>query len=88
MYNADIKPSCKKSLRKAAKKNPLLKEAFRKKKDEILENPHHYKPLRHNRTGERRVHLLSSFVLIYEIDEKKRLVTFLAFEHHDDAYRR
>lgn len=55
---------------------------------EILENPHHYKPMKYDLAGERRVHIMKSFVLKFEIDESKKLVTFLAFSHHDDAYRR
>jgi mRNA-degrading endonuclease RelE of RelBE toxin-antitoxin system len=55
---------------------------------EILENPEHYKPLRHDLAGERRVHILKSFVLKFEIDEENKTVTFLFFGHHDEAYRR
>ena len=56
--------------------------------DEILKNPTHYKPLKYDLKGERRVHILKSFVLKFEVDKIKRVVTFLAFKHHDDAYQR
>ncbi len=87
-YSIEIKPSCKRSINKAWEKNPVLRKALTNKMNEILKNPHHYKPLRHDLSGERRVHILKSFVLIYEVIPSKRLVSFLRFEHHDRAYHR
>lgn len=52
----------------------------------IAKNPEIGKPLRGRLKGKRRVHV-GSFVLIYQIDEKNRRVTFLEFAHHDEAYR-
>lgn len=63
MYNIEIKPSCQKDIEKACKKNQVLKEALQKKMAEILENPQHYKPLKYELAGERRVHIMKSFVL-------------------------
>lgn len=37
--------------------------------------------------NKRRVHVGGPFVLIYEMDEKKQLVTLLDFEHHDNVYK-
>lgn len=88
MYATDIKPSCQKSISKACKKNPVLKNALEKKMNEIVRNPQHYKPLKYDLAGERRVHILKSFVLKFEIDEAKKTVIFIAFDHHDDAYSR
>jgi len=51
-------------------------------------NPHHYKPLRYDLKGLRRVHLEKSFVLIFEINEEEKIVRFLDFEHHDEIYRK
>jgi len=87
MYSLEIKPSCQKEINKACKKNPVLKKALENKIYEILLNPDHYKPLKYDLAGERRVHILKSFVLVFEIDENERKVTFLRFRHHDDAYR-
>jgi len=70
------------------KKNPVLKEALEKKMNEIIQNPHHYKPLRYDLYGIRRVHIMKSFVLKFEITETTKSVKFLAFRHHDDAYTR
>lgn len=88
MYGLEIKPSCQKEISKACRKNPVLKKALENKMNEILLNPEHYKPLRYDLAGEKRVHILKSFVLVFEISENERKVTFLRFRHHDDAYRR
>jgi mRNA-degrading endonuclease RelE of RelBE toxin-antitoxin system len=37
--------------------------------------------------NKRRVHVGGPFVLIYEINEKERLVTLLDFDHHDNIYK-
>ena len=88
MYNLEIKPSCQKDIEKLCKKNPVLREALEKKMNEILENPQHYKPLKYDLTGEKRVHIMKSFVLKFEVDETNKTVTFIFFGHHDEAYRR
>jgi mRNA interferase RelE/StbE/toxin YoeB len=36
--------------------------------------------------GARRVHIDTSFVLTYEIDEGKRVVRLLDYDHHDKIY--
>lgn len=87
-YIREIKPSCKKAIDKACKKNTLLRKILENKITEIIENPYHYKPLGYDLAGERRVHIQKSFVLKFEIDEPKKTVIFLTFEHHDEAYRR
>lgn len=88
MYNLEIKPSCQKDIEKLCKKNPVLREALEKKMNEILENPQHYKPLKYDLAGERRVHITKSFVLKFEIHENRKAVEFIFFGHHDEAYRR
>lgn len=85
-YGIEIKPSCKDNIIKLCKKNPVLKKAITNKIEEIVENPMHFKPLKGELAGERRVHILKSFVLKYEIDENSKKITFLYFGHHDDAY--
>lgn len=87
-HGIEIKPSCKESINKLCKKNPVLEKAIKNKIEQILENPQHFKPLRHDLAGERRVHIMKSFVLKYEVDENLKIVTFLFFGHHDEAYKR
>ena len=88
MYNLEIKPSCKKDIEKLCKKNPVLRGALEKKMNEILLNPQHYKPLKYELAGERRVHIMKNFVLKFEFDEMNKIVAFIFFGHHDEAYRR
>jgi addiction module RelE/StbE family toxin len=51
----------------------------------ILENPYHYKPLRGDHHGSRRVHI-GSFVLVYEVCESDKTVLILDYEHHDKVF--
>ena len=88
MYSIEINPSCQKDIDKLCKKNPVLRESLEKKMNEIIQNPQHYKPLKYDLAGERRVHILKSFVLKFEINEQNKIVSFLFFGHHDEAYRK
>lgn len=36
--------------------------------------------------GARRVHIGKSYVLIFEIDEKQKIIRILDFNHHDVIY--
>ncbi len=87
-YSFEVHPRCLDEIKKLCKKNHALEEALRKKINEILENPQHYKPLRYDSAGEKRVHVMKSFVLKFKIEENKHLVKFISFCHHDEAYRR
>lgn len=87
-YNLEVHPKCQDEINKLGKKNPVLQKALRNKMVEIMNNPQHYKPLRHDLAGERRVHIMKSFVLKFEIDEAAKKVTFIFFGHHDQAYKR
>ena len=83
-----VSDDCEKSIEKFCKKNPILREVLKKKMVEIIENPQHYKPLKYSFAGERRVHILKSLVLKFKIDENKKIVTFIFFGHHDEAYEK
>jgi len=54
--------------------------------NEIIKNPYHFKPLRGDLHGARRTHIGKSFVLIFEIDEKKKIIRILDYDHHDTIY--
>lgn len=87
MYAIDIKPSCQKSIDKLCRKNPIVAKMLESKIEEIRDFPYHYKPLKYNLAGERRVHV-GSLVLKFIIDESAKAVIFVFFGHHDEAYRR
>ena len=73
--------------KKMVKKDKRMLERINGKVKEILQNPHHFKPLRGDMAGARRVHIEKSFVLVFEIDENNSQVRLLEFEHHDKAYK-
>ena len=75
--------------RKLARLREKDKETYHRVINKIVklsQNPYTGKPLRSVLKGKWRVHI-STFVLIYQIDEKYKTVTFLEFEHHDKAYK-
>ena len=59
-----------------------------KKIEEIILNPQHYKPLRHDLKNTRRVHLFGPYVLVFRIEEKEQAVKFLDLDHHDKIYKK
>jgi YafQ family addiction module toxin component len=87
-YSLLVSQACEENIERLCKKNSVLKEALKKKMNEILQNPHHYKPLKYDFAGERRVHIMNCFVLKFQINETTNSVEFLFFGHHDEAYRR
>ncbi len=74
------------SFKKAVKKNSELKKAIDNKVKQILEDPFRFKPLRAPLQGQRRVHVMKSFVIRYVIEENENAVKLIIFEHHDNAY--
>lgn len=87
VYSLEIAEDLNKVFRKIAKRDKVTFEAINKKVNEILNNPSHYKPLRAPMQNKRRVHVSGSFVLIFKIDEERKSVQLLEFEHHDNAYK-
>ena len=85
-YTSIIEKNCKKKINKLCKKNYFLEKVLKKKISEIIQNPHHYKSLRNELFGERRIHILNSFVLKFKIDEENKKIIFIFFGHHDEAY--
>ncbi len=86
MYLLDTKPDVDKIFSKLSKKDPKQLRIIFRKIEQIVENPYHFKPLRGDMKGARRVHIDKSFVLIYEIDEENKLVRLLDYDHHDNIY--
>jgi len=85
-YNLQISDDLDRIFSKLGKKNKKQLQIINKKIQQILDNPYHFKPLRGDMYGARRVHIDKSFVLTYEIDEEKRVVRLLDFDHHDHVY--
>ena len=85
-YTLDISDQLDKQFTKLRKKDKKQLEVIDKKIQEIVKNPYHFKPLRGDMHGARRVHVGKSYVLIFEIDEKQRIIRLLDFNHHDVIY--
>lgn len=86
-YNLKVSEHIDKVFRKLSKKDKQALRVINKKVKKILEYPYHFKPLRGDMHGARRVHIMKSFVLTYEIDEKNKVVKLLDYDHHDKVYK-
>jgi len=71
---------------KLKKKDPKQFSIINSKIDQILKMPEHFKPLRGDLSGSRRVHAGKSFVLIYDYNKKENIVRILHYGHHDEVY--
>ncbi len=85
-YTLEISEEIDKKLCRLKKKDKKQFEILLNKVDQIVERPYHFKPLRGDMHGARRVHVGKSFVLTYEIDEENKIVRLLDYEHHDEIY--
>jgi mRNA interferase RelE/StbE/toxin YoeB len=85
-YSLELSKQIDLKFKKLIKKQPKKMEMIEKKTRQIIEGPYRFKPLRGRMHGIRRVHIDRSFVLIYEIDEQRKSVRMLDFEHHDKVY--
>ncbi len=87
MYKLAIKESLDKKFKKLQRKDKELLRLIEKKVQNILAEPHRFKPLRKPLQNKRRVHVAGSYVLVYEVSERKKLVTLMDFDHHDNIYK-
>lgn len=87
MYKLAVKESLDKKFKKLQKKDKEMLQLINRKVQDILEAPYRFKPLRKPLQNKRRVHVGGSFVLIYEINEKEKIVTLFDFDHHDNIYK-
>ena len=87
MYQLAVKESLNKKLKKLLKKDRELLTSIDRKVKDILDDPYRFKPLKKPLQNMRRVHVGGSFVLIYKINEDKKIVTLFDFDHHDNIYK-
>ncbi|PIN74656.1 hypothetical protein COV18_07235 [Candidatus Woesearchaeota archaeon CG10_big_fil_rev_8_21_14_0_10_37_12] len=66
IYNYCYSDVLLKLLDKLKKKDRNQYDILCKKRDEVLENPHRFKNLRHSLSGRKRVHIDSNFVLVFK----------------------
>jgi len=87
MYSFDARDHLDKIFEKLGKKQPKLLEIIYKKINEVIQNPQHYKNLRKPLQHLKSVHIDTSFVLLFSVDENNKTVIFEEFDHHDRIYR-
>jgi YafQ family addiction module toxin component len=87
MYKLAIKENLDKKLKKLQRKDKELLRLIEKKVQNILAEPHRFKPLRKPLQNKRRVHVGGSYVLVYEVNEGEKVVTLMDFDHHDNIYK-
>lgn len=89
-YSLETSPEFEKDYKKLCSRNAAFKSVTDAKIAQIAEtaeyNPGHYKPLKAPLASKRRAHI-GSFVLLFEILEKERIVRLLRLEHHDSVYK-
>lgn len=87
MYSLEVVNSVDKIFKKLKKKDSKQLEEINNKVQQILENPYQFKPLKFPMQHMRRVHI-GSFVLVYDIDENRKVITIRRYEHHDEVYKK
>lgn len=87
MYKLAIKESLDNKFKKLQKKDKETLRLIDRKVQDILEDPYRFKPLRKPLQNKRRVHVGGPFVLVYEVNEKEKIVTLFDFDHHDNIYK-
>ncbi|MDP6294322.1 MAG: addiction module toxin RelE [Candidatus Woesearchaeota archaeon] len=81
----EIHPDLDKTLAKLSKKDPKQFEILLKKIEEVIKSdPSHYKNLKRPLQHYKRVHVKSSFVLLFRHEESK--IIFRYYDHHDNIY--
>ena len=79
MYILETRTHVDKAFKKLAKKNPNQMQIITKKIQEILEDPHRFKPMHFPLAGMRRTHV-GSFVILFSIDEQRKTVILEDYE--------
>ncbi|MBI2148506.1 addiction module toxin RelE [Candidatus Woesearchaeota archaeon] len=88
MYGIEVKEEADKIFSKLSKKNKTQLIIINKKIEEIRSNPNHiYKFLTKPLQTFNRVHIDSSFVLIFKIFHERKTVTIYYYDHHDNVYK-
>ena len=87
MYGCEIRKSVEKIFFKLAKGNPKQLKIIYKKIEEIRSNPHRYKNLRSPLQHLKRVHIDKSFVLVFSVDESRKVIVIEDYDHHDNIYK-
>ena len=86
MYTLETREHLDRIFKRLARRNPNQMKVIGRKIEEILEDPHRFKPMHFPLAGMRRVHF-GNFVLLFSVDEERKTVVLEDYEHHDRVYR-
>jgi len=87
-YSLEVTENFSKQYNKLIKKNKQLQLSLEKKVLFLQDNPSSSKSLTYPMQGNRRVHICGCFVLIFEVDENKKIIILKRIMHHDQAYKK
>ena len=92
MFSFDLTDELKFIIKKLCKKDRKRVEIINKKIRQIINcdsvSIQHYKNLRHDLKDFKRVHIDTSFVLVFKVDVQKNHILFVDFDHHDNVYKK
>jgi YafQ family addiction module toxin component len=92
MFSFDLTDELKFIIQKLCKKDRKRVEMINKKIKQIINcdsvSIQHYKNLRHDLKDFKRVHIDTSFVLIFKVDIQNNHILFVDFDHHDNIYKK
>jgi YafQ family addiction module toxin component len=91
LFSFDISDELKEVLAKLSRKDPVRAAIIYKKIEQIISCNEkaidHFKNLRHDLSGYKRVHIDKSFVLLFRVIISKKHIIFIRLRHHDDVYK-
>ena len=89
MHEFEIDIRLTKILKRISKKDVELFNAITKKIEQILncEGINHYKNLKKPKQEFKRVHIKTSFVLVFKYIEAEDKILFYDLDHHDNIYK-
>ncbi len=85
-YSLALAERYKSAVAKIKRNKPDLLLPLEQGVAKLLRNPELGKPLRHELRNRRRLHIASSFVLVYEIAGLE--IRLLDFDHHNKIYKK
>ena len=90
-FEFDISFELEDKLEKVARKDSKRAEILSKKMREVVSSGgaaiERYKNLKYGKSEYKRVHIDSSFVLVFKVDKLKRRIIFADFDHRDKIYK-
>jgi len=90
-FKYDVSDELESTLTKLFKKDLKRYEIVFKKIEEVasrdLSTIDFYKNLKHGLNEYKRVHIDKSFVLIFKVFKKEKIILFDRLEHHDNIYK-